>query len=486
MVKRVQIVRHSTTALADTFTGLVGELSVDQEKDELRIHDAILAGGHILLKEDASNIRDLPTFRATIELNTNWDLKSVSDLSSNGIPVRTGAATAVVRTIAGTANEVILTNGDGVAANPTVSLPSSLIFTGKTITDGTFNGIDIGTGATLSGGLSGSGTANFSGMSLTFANDQISGNVIDGGDISGILTLSGSSITVTNNLVVNGMLTASSISGPIAGTSDAFFIINSDVTGTPTEDSGITVERGTSINARIFWNETLDEWQVDTAGSVVSLFSAAGPPFPNSKRWAYWASSSSTTAQGTGDVLTPTGTVSAIAANSSDPMYRSFATAAVLNADAGVEGDSFYRMGRNLKMQLMVDVNSTDERVSIGFTNQTLAIMVGSDNPAGDYAHFKHSTGVPDTTWQCITKDGTTQNITDSLVTVGTSFTKFEIEADDTAGSIIFRIDGVVVATHTVNLPRTFNTYNVVCGIETLSAGGKNIRLAWCYTESDL
>jgi hypothetical protein len=40
----------------------------------------------------------------------------------------------------GTANEIAVANGDGVAGNTTYSLPATLVFTGKTITGGTFTG----------------------------------------------------------------------------------------------------------------------------------------------------------------------------------------------------------------------------------------------------------------------------------------------------------------------------------------------------------
>ena len=67
------------------------------------------------------------------------DLDALAALSSTGMIVRTGSATYSLRTITGTANEITLTNGDGVSGNPIASLPSALTFTGKTITGGTFN-----------------------------------------------------------------------------------------------------------------------------------------------------------------------------------------------------------------------------------------------------------------------------------------------------------------------------------------------------------
>jgi hypothetical protein len=62
------------------------------------------------------------------------DLSAIAALASNGVVVRTGAGTASVRTITGTANEITVTDGDGVAGNPTVSLPATIALAGKTVT----------------------------------------------------------------------------------------------------------------------------------------------------------------------------------------------------------------------------------------------------------------------------------------------------------------------------------------------------------------
>jgi hypothetical protein len=60
--------------------------------------------------------------------------------STAGMLAQTGADTFARRTLTGTANEVTVTNGDGVSGNPTVSLPAALTFTGKTVTGGTYSG----------------------------------------------------------------------------------------------------------------------------------------------------------------------------------------------------------------------------------------------------------------------------------------------------------------------------------------------------------
>lgn len=81
----------------------------------------------------------------------NATLAAIAGLSQTGLVARTGAGSAAARTITETANEITVTNGDGVSGNPTLSLPNALTFTGKTITGGTFSGITLSGTTTLPG-----------------------------------------------------------------------------------------------------------------------------------------------------------------------------------------------------------------------------------------------------------------------------------------------------------------------------------------------
>lgn len=72
-------------------------------------------------------------------------------------------------------------------------------------------------------------------------------------NLSGNLTVSGNVTTVeTETLLV----------------ADNIVTLNSDVTGTPSENAGIEVERGTETNVGIRWNETVDAWQFTNDGIV--------------------------------------------------------------------------------------------------------------------------------------------------------------------------------------------------------------------------
>lgn len=53
---------------------------------------------------------------------------------------------------------------------------------------------------------------------------------------------------------------------------DNIITLNSNVTsGTPTENAGIEVRRGTSANAQVLWNEATDTWQLGTVGNMADL-----------------------------------------------------------------------------------------------------------------------------------------------------------------------------------------------------------------------
>ena len=65
-------------------------------------------------------------------------LTALAAYNTNGILTQTASDTFTGRTITGTANEITVSNGDGISGNPTLSLPTALTFTGKTVTGGTF------------------------------------------------------------------------------------------------------------------------------------------------------------------------------------------------------------------------------------------------------------------------------------------------------------------------------------------------------------
>jgi hypothetical protein len=86
---------------------------------------------------------------------------------------------------------------------------------------------------------------------------------IAGGTITGDLTVSG-------NLAVLGDSTVLNVS--ILKVEDNEIILNSNVTGAPSLDAAITVNRGANANVSLRWNETSDKWEWTDDGIVYTAF----------------------------------------------------------------------------------------------------------------------------------------------------------------------------------------------------------------------
>ena len=49
---------------------------------------------------------------------------------------------------------------------------------------------------------------------------------------------------------------------------DNILVLNKDVSGTPSENAGLEIRRGTSTNAKLLWNETSDHWEIASGGTT--------------------------------------------------------------------------------------------------------------------------------------------------------------------------------------------------------------------------
>jgi hypothetical protein len=86
-----------------------------------------------------------------------------------------------------------------------------------------------------------------------------------------LVTLGLSSVFIDEDLVVNGDLTVSGTTTTINTENllieDNQIILNSTLSGSPTEDGGILLNRGSSTNASILWDESEQVWKFGLEGS---------------------------------------------------------------------------------------------------------------------------------------------------------------------------------------------------------------------------
>lgn len=173
------------------------------------------------------------------------DLSALEGLGSTGIAVRSAADTWVQRSVAGTANEITLTNGDGVAGNPTASLPTALTFTGKTVTGGTFATITASGTWAVSGTwtipavtLGGTVTSNGQSFSGTIANlgtvttADINGGTLDGTVIGGASAAAGTFTTIAGTTAtLSSYIDLTEIASPSNPAADHTRLFAKDVAG---------------------------------------------------------------------------------------------------------------------------------------------------------------------------------------------------------------------------------------------------------------
>jgi hypothetical protein len=78
-------------------------------------------------------------------------------------------------------------------------------------------------------------------------------------------------VTIAGNLTINGNLdvqgSINSISTTEVNIVDNKVVLNTNVTGAPSADAGLKVNRGTSADVEILWNETADQWTLTNDGT---------------------------------------------------------------------------------------------------------------------------------------------------------------------------------------------------------------------------
>ena len=147
---------------------------------------------------------------------------------------------------------------------------------------------------TLSGDVTGSATmTNLGDVTITttiepnsvaLGTDTTGSYVSTISGTSGEITVSGSGsesaavtiglpddVTVTGNLSIGGNLdvqgSINSISTTEVNIIDNKVVLNTNVTGAPSADAGLKVNRGTSADVELLWNETADQWTLTNDGT---------------------------------------------------------------------------------------------------------------------------------------------------------------------------------------------------------------------------
>ena len=161
-------------------------------------------------------------------------------IGMNSVALGTNTTGDYVAGVSGTSNQISVTDSGGEGSDITVALVSNPIVSGITAGDISVGLTDNNEISTTAGDLNLNST---SGLTKIKDNVTVTGNAI----INGNLTVSGTTTTVNTETVT---------------IADNIIVLNSNESGSPSQSSGFAVERGSSDNVSLLWNESSDRFEI--------------------------------------------------------------------------------------------------------------------------------------------------------------------------------------------------------------------------------
>ena len=77
-------------------------------------------------------------------------------------------------------------------------------------------------------------------------------------------------VTVSGDLIVSG--TTTTVNTETVSIADNIIVLNSNASGAPSQNAGIEIERGDSVNVQFVWDETADRWSTGSNAIAASSF----------------------------------------------------------------------------------------------------------------------------------------------------------------------------------------------------------------------
>lgn len=348
--------RRGTTTQHNSFTGLLGEVTVDTDKKTLVVHDGSTTGGFPLAREGAnlssaegsftSNVSVGGTFSVTSTASFSDDVTITGDLGMTGhiipsanITYDLGSTTMMWRDIYVGPGSLYVNGKKVIEDNAgTINITTDVNQNLKVETTGT-GSLQLSSGA----GISVNGEVNALTGDLQFGDhlDMNSNRIkevsapVDGTDAAnknyvdsaaagvlsaGTLSFDGvdgdfsGNVSIAGNLTITG--TTTTVNAETINLADNILLLNSNATGTASQNGGIEIERGDDLNVQFLWDETNDRWSIasedlytggsfigdvtgDVTGTVSSITNHDTDSLTEGSSNLYW-----TTARGTANFNT--------------------------------------------------------------------------------------------------------------------------------------------------------------------------------------
>jgi hypothetical protein len=267
MATQVQL-RRGNTSQTNAFTGAVAEITIDTDKDTVVVHDGSTLGGIPLAKEGNLTAIFVQANSSFDKANTANDLAQGAYNTANneaGVNATQNTNITSANTIAtgafDKANSAnVLAQEAYNQANTATSLAQGGYDQANTATTIAQGGYDqANTATTLAqGAFNKANSANVLAQeAYDSANTKFSSS---GGTISGDVTVSGNLIIIGEQVYANTETVL---------IKDNIITLNAaiDQSSAPSSNAGLEIDRGSSSNVYLIWNETADKWQFTNNGT---------------------------------------------------------------------------------------------------------------------------------------------------------------------------------------------------------------------------
>ena len=222
---------------------------------------SIGSAGQVLKVNSGASALEFGFVEAVVNIDNATDLESQTLVAGDKILLSDG----------GTEGRVLLSQLDTLFSGTTKTLTNKTI-SGSSNTLSNIGNSSLSNSAVTVGSTSislGASATTIAGISdLTAGTINIAGNVIKSTDSTKVEIGAGDGLSVAGDLTVAGNMTVSGTTTTLSSTntvvSDKLYELGNGTTGTPSGDAGLVIERGSSDNAFIGFDESEDKFKLGT------------------------------------------------------------------------------------------------------------------------------------------------------------------------------------------------------------------------------
>ena len=288
-------VTASSTLDVTGATGIDGDFDINTDKFTVASASGNTAIAGTLAVTGASTLTGDVTASGAMNITGNTGVDGNFDVNTDKFTVASATGnTAVAGTLAVTGTSTLtgaVTASGGVTGDLTGNADTATTWeTARSITltgdvTGTVSGVNGGSNISIATTVqpnsvalgtdtTGSYVASLvAGTGVTLTNNSGEGatpTVAIGQAVSTTSDVTFNDVVVSGNLTVSGSTTT--VNTETINLADNVIVLNSNEAGTPTQNGGIEVERGTATNKTLIWNETSDKWTVGSETFVAGTF----------------------------------------------------------------------------------------------------------------------------------------------------------------------------------------------------------------------